>query len=643
MELGNVPQFEQGTGSPDYKHNTTVDFNGVLVKYVRITGVSNWSIIPGVTQYGLSEVRFLYLHNQARYPNPQDEAIDAGPDMVLGWRAGREAATHEVYFDTDRQAVMSGTEPTATLSEASYDVGTLELGQSYYWRVDEVNNSEIPPMWQGDVWSFNTPDFLVVDNFEGYDDTTEGAVWATWTGWEQADNGVYVGHENAPYCEQTIVHGGGMQSMPFYFDNTGGVLYSEAKANISDLGIDPDWTKAGIKALTLYFYGDPGNTAGAAEELYVKLNGVKVAYDDDADDIQEESWHEWNIKLTSLSGDGVDLQNVTEIIIGIDQVGASGIIYFDNIRLYPARCIPGILKPAADLNDDCVVDYADIEILASNWLMSAYQVIPVDPGTTDLAGHWTFDNAANIGTDATGNNDGEINGNAGQSANAKVGAGSLALDGDGDFLNVRGGDFFSALDDDGDGFTAAAWVQFAYREEYSLMRVFATNMSAGGTGGWGFGIIQSPARLRFTTLGIQDYDTGDLSSYLPYSQWTHVAFVYKSDGDADFYIDGAWAETIAGNFSMNNTDGFLIGGLASPTATEWFEGLIDDLRIYDNELSQGEIGWLAGKTVPYAQELSLLLTPKNPAINAYDDGTIDLKDYALLADQWLDEQLWPEP
>jgi hypothetical protein len=94
---------------------------------------------------------------------------------------------------------------------------------------------------------------------------------------------------------------------------------------------------------------------------------------------------------------------------------------------------------------------------------------------------------------------------------------------------------------------------------------------------------------------------------------------------------------------MNDTQGFLIGGLASPAATEWFEGLIDDLRIYDRELSQGEVGWLAGKTAPYSQDLSLLLMPQNPAINAHDDGTVDFKDYAVLADQWLDALLWPEP
>jgi hypothetical protein len=550
-----------------------------------------------------------------------------------------------VYLSTDKKAVIEGSALVTTISdtsETSYDAGTLDLGEIYYWRVDEFNEVKIPSLWEGNIWKFATPEYFVVDDFESYNDLDPGdpesnRIFLKWIGGDNIlANGSQVGHNTDPFAEKDIVHGGG-QSMPFYCNNIAGVAYSEAEVDISDLGIDSDWTKAGVKALTLYFYGNVNNNATG--QMYVKLNGVEVPYDGDAGDIQEASWHEWNIELSSF--DDVDLQNVTKIIIGFGAGSGSSIVYFDDIRLYPSRCIPGILKSAADLNNDCVVNYADLQILANNWLMSTYQVNPAAPGAANLAGHWTFDNAANVGADSTGNNNGTVSGDASQSANAKVGSGSLALDGEDDFINVRGGPFFSALDDDGDGFTAAAWVQFAPREEFSIMRVFSTNMSAGGSGGWGFGIIQPPASLRFTTYGIRDYDTVDLSSYLPHSQWIHVAVVYKSDGDADFYINGAWAETIAGDFSMNDTDGFLIGGLALPGSTEWFEGLIDDLRIYDSELSQGEVGWLAGKTTPYSQDVSLLLIPQNPAINAYDDDTIDLKDYAVLADQWLDKQFWP--
>jgi hypothetical protein len=39
--------------------------------------------------------------------------------------------------------------------------------------------------------------------------------------------------------------------------------------------------------------------------------------------------------------------------------------------------------------------------------------------------------------------------------------------------------------------------------------------------------------------------------------------------------------------------------------------------------------------------LYLLLTPQDSAMNMYNDGTINLADYALLVDMWLDELLWP--
>jgi hypothetical protein len=57
-------------------------------------------------------------------------------------------------------------------------------------------------------------------------------------------------------------------------------------------------------------------------------------------------------------------------------------------------------------------------------------------------------------------------------------------------------------------------------------------------------------------------------------------------------------------------------------------------------LSHNEVVWLAGKT-SFTQPLNLLLTPSNSSSNVYNDGRIDLKDYAILAAAWLEELLWP--
>jgi hypothetical protein len=65
--------------------------------------------------------------------------------------------------------------------------------------------------------------------------------------------------------------------------------------------------------------------------LYVKINGSKVNYDGNADDIQQRQWTKWSIALAPLP---VNRQNITTLGIGIDGTGARGTLYLDDIRLY---------------------------------------------------------------------------------------------------------------------------------------------------------------------------------------------------------------------------------------------------------------------------------------------------------------------
>jgi hypothetical protein len=333
-------EFAEAPGVAGYAHNTTVDFGKVVAKYVRISANSNWS--GGIVdQYGLSEVRFFYIPVHARQPNPDSGATNVDVDNVtLNWRAGREAASHNLYFSADEQAVIDETISPVSIpagsSYANYATGPLDLNKSYYWKVNEVNEAETPTTWESNIWSFTTSDNIVVEDFESYNDLEPGdpesnRIFHAWIdGFEDLTNGSIVGYAEAPFAEQTIVHGG-QQSMPLIYDNST-ANYSEATANVANLAIGQDWTKYGITALSLWFYGDPGN---AAEQLYVKLNGSKVTYDGDAANLTQTAWQPWNIELASF---GVNLSNVTELIIGLERiglVGSSGVVYFDDIRLYP--------------------------------------------------------------------------------------------------------------------------------------------------------------------------------------------------------------------------------------------------------------------------------------------------------------------
>ncbi|MHC4173834.1 MAG: discoidin domain-containing protein [Planctomycetota bacterium] len=326
--LGTTHEFGRAPGAGGYAHNTTIDFGSALAKYVRLTANSNWGgFMP---QYGLSEVRFFHIPMHARAPYPDSGATEVDVDVVLGWTSGREAVTHDVYFSADEQAVVDGTAPFTTVTEPSYDPLSLNLGSTYYWRVDEANEAETPATWQGDLWDFTIQEYFVVDDFESYNDldTTDlesNRIFLTWIdGYDIPTNGCLVGYEVPPFCEQTIVHGG-KQSMPLAYSNTGGAAYSEAERTFA---VAQNWTQAGAATLVLYFHGTEGNTG----QLYVKVNGSKVVYDGDAGDIAKVEWKQWNIDLASL---GIDLQNVTNLVIGIDGNGAGGTLYFDDIRLYP--------------------------------------------------------------------------------------------------------------------------------------------------------------------------------------------------------------------------------------------------------------------------------------------------------------------
>jgi len=255
LALGNV-EFAQAPGLDNYAHNTTVDLGGVAARYVRLTMNSNWGGI--VSQYGLSEVRFLYIPTYAREPQPTDTATNVSMDTELGWRAGRQAAVHEVYLSRDEKAVAEGTALLDAVGESRYDLAALDLllGETYYWKVNEVNEAAVPSVWEGPIWIFSTQGYLVVDDFESYtdDDAAGKAIWQTWIdGYDVPDNGSQVGSLTPPYAEQTIVHGG-RQSMPLFYNNTAGVTKSEAARTFDE---PQDWTAHGANTLTLYVRGRP--------------------------------------------------------------------------------------------------------------------------------------------------------------------------------------------------------------------------------------------------------------------------------------------------------------------------------------------------------------------------------------------------
>jgi len=274
--------------------------------------------------------------------NPSNGAVDVKQTPVLTWSPGDYAASHEVYFGTDKEVIRDADtsspeyKGTRDLGSESYDPGKLEWDATYYWRVDEVNNANPDSPWIGPVWSFTTANFLIVDDFESYNDLDpadpeSNRIFNAWLdGYDDPTNGSLVGYDIPPFAEQTIVHGGS-QSMPLYYDNSVG--YSEATLTLT---YPRDWTENGVNTLTIWFRGDSDN---ATETLYVALNGSAVINHDNPNAAQINKWTQWNIDLQAFADQGVNLANVNTISLGLGNknnpvAGGSGTMYFDDIRLY---------------------------------------------------------------------------------------------------------------------------------------------------------------------------------------------------------------------------------------------------------------------------------------------------------------------
>ncbi len=96
----------------------------------------------------------------AGMPSPDDEATDVPRDVVLSWTPGEFAAPvsgHKVYFGENFDDVNDAVGSVAQSTNSYTPPQRLDLGTTYYWRVDEVN---APPTshieFKGKVWSFTT-------------------------------------------------------------------------------------------------------------------------------------------------------------------------------------------------------------------------------------------------------------------------------------------------------------------------------------------------------------------------------------------------------------------------------------------------------------------------------------------------------
>jgi hypothetical protein len=216
---------------------------------------------------------------KASLPLPANNGKEVTRDAVLSWTEGDTAAKHNVYFGTSfddvNEASLSNKRDvllSENLDTLSIDPpGLLDYNQTYYWRVDEVE-ADNTTIHKGNVWSFTVVNFIVVDNFEDYDDTIK-IIYDIWGDYFVNNTGMTVGYFSPPSIEQEVIHSG-KQSMPLRYDNDGTVnegttfetagtlLYSEATRQWTSA---QNWTMDGVESLSVWFKGNAAQVSSFVE------------------------------------------------------------------------------------------------------------------------------------------------------------------------------------------------------------------------------------------------------------------------------------------------------------------------------------------------------------------------------------------
>ncbi|MHC4336985.1 MAG: LamG domain-containing protein [Planctomycetota bacterium] len=609
--------------------------------------------------------------NLAWLPRPFNHAIDTAVTVDLEWEAGDHATSHEVYFGTSWYDVNDANNDAnywpdvfkGKQDPCSYtQLPTLDLAATYYWRIDEINDIT-SDRWKGDVWRFTIAESILIDNFD--DDTAQDPPINDWYNGTVLGTGAQLSLRSTP----PLI---GENSMRYNYSNffdwmTGYKYYSETQTQ----NLEPnDWNYYDIRVISLWFYGNTGNDATEdATQMNLGLeddaNYAVVWYgeleEEEITDVQIEDWQFWEVLTERFTN--INFSDVKKICIGFGTRGwpvaaGAGVVYFDEINLYPPHCRPEKNPLEGDLSGDCTVAWEDVEIMAGEWLRGDVNVSPVQPPSeANLICWWKLDDGdGSIVTDYAGyDNNGVIETIDLPDVNVwwvPGYDGNSALEFDGGRVRVPDSNMLKSMNQ----VSVSAWVKFSEDQDAARIVVkggndketFALEVDAGDDDddedqdgevsfyvgdGNSYDKKEDEVDRYFT-------DSNHLENPIYRDEWNHIAGTY--DGNSvRCYVNGELADVCDVNdipFLSQDTNDLAIGSRPEDDDAP-FEGIIDDVRIYDYGLSAEEVAYIAtdGTGVFTVRSLANLYNDES-----LGDRVVNLRDFAKLADNWFKRKLWPE-
>ncbi len=281
-----------------------------------------------------------------------------------------------------------------------------------------------------------------------------------------------------------------------------------------------------------------------------------------------------NFKTCSLGINCISDGNTCEILphtVSLTITDSQGLNSTDSIQVT-------IQRLAGDINCDGIIDFKDVALMSGQWLQAA---------TLRPVGHWRFDEgqgiiAADIGT---GGNDCTLMGDPQWVAGGGGGAGGCALDFDGDGDYVKTADTTSDLDFAPGSFSVSTWINA--REATGGWRAILEYDRYGNYRNW-FGIWLSSAGKFHFRVGL---DTKDSDQTLNSDEWYLLTGTYDAASRLmSLYINEQLDSSATQNTGYQTPcSAKLTIGVRGWEDAEYFDGRIDDVRIYDYCLSLEQI------------------------------------------------------
>jgi hypothetical protein len=312
------------------------------------------------------------------------QELSAEDVTLLSWKAGINATTHDIYFGTSPNDVNESATPVASglaVDVNYYNPGPLEWQTTYYWRIDEVNDTDV---WTGGIWRFRTTNYAILDDFESYlytgDSNDPNGVRYVWKdGWSffptvKSGSNLMLGgidEQPRPYLHYDAYnpHPTEDQGMVFYYDNDGNTSvpgwpdyvytapkYSEIEAATTgpnSLGVGRDWLRQDLRSLSLWFRGHPARD-GSFSYAGSGLGPYTATITSDGADIWDvgpNPYHdEFHYAYQSLLGSGGYIGSA-DIIARVDSV--------ENTNIWAKAGVMMRESLAVDSNHAMVVVTAD--------------------------------------------------------------------------------------------------------------------------------------------------------------------------------------------------------------------------------------------------------------------------------------------